>query len=105
MGHRRSEYDKFSTSYGVNKSRLADLFKWLLTKFGKQPWTGEKVNEYLGVLQAEVENPKYHLYQRYGTVWGQKPFDAKPRAELTRAKLPKSHPKATDCRRGISVEV
>jgi hypothetical protein len=38
---------------------------WLLTKFGSpQPWTKEEVLVYVAKMRAELQNPRYHIYQR-----------------------------------------
>lgn len=38
---------------------------WLLCKFGApEPWSQEEVIVYVAKLRAELQNPRYHIYER-----------------------------------------
>ena len=52
-----------------------------MTKFGHPaPWSVEETQHLIDQLKADMNNPKYHLYQNMRIVWGQRPYDTQPKA-------------------------
>ena len=69
-----------STIPGVKSSLTNNRF--LLTHFGKPtPWTPEEVLVYMAKARNDLNNPKYHIYQRFRRVWAQKPNETEKKVE------------------------
>lgn len=49
---------------------------FMLTKFGApKPWSVEEVKKYVERAKVDLNNPKYHVYNKARRVWAMKPFD------------------------------
>lgn len=66
------------------KAGLEGWTLFLLTNVGDQgkPWTLEQAQQLLGEMRRDLENTRYHVYQKQRRVWCQKPLKTAEKVDI-----------------------